>query len=77
MIAPRNEFLIGLRDAWVARAVGMGWKPKSTTYFKHQLEFLIGAQQAIEAAGLEPTHGFQFLVVLVSVGRDITEIVKD
>ena len=80
-----NELLKKLRDAWNIRANQYPVSqaddddddddPSRVLAASAQLEFFIGAHYALIATG---QHGLSELtLMLISVGRDINELVKD
>lgn len=69
-----QQRLRSLRDAWNARAAAQPWKKGGAVYFKHQLEFFIGASYALKACG---GGSLETLCMMIGVGCDINELVKD
>lgn len=69
-----QEFLIEVTKRWAARAQSMGWNPKSVTYQKAQMEYFMGAYVAGELLGC-PLNSM--ILVLLSVGRDMTMFLKE
>lgn len=58
--------------AWQSRAAAQGWKPRTATYVKHQIEFLLGAQMALQATGAVLFS--DMALVMASVGNDPCDI---
>lgn len=69
-----NSTHVKIIDAWAAREKAQDLKPGTVKHTTAQLEFFLGAQTALEAAGQEGFHDM-FLVCL-SVGRSASDFRK-
>jgi hypothetical protein len=68
---------IKIEEQWKARAIVMGYKPKSATYKKMQCEFFVGAISAINSADEKATGGAlsenvpPYWVLAIMSGREV------
>lgn len=75
----RQAKLKALVKLWIMRAKKQGFKRGSAKYAKAQLEFFLGAHalSAVQGDGHENDNVVPtMLLVVISVGRDVREIVR-